>query len=530
MTTIQRVELWTPPDLFTVQEQRRMRLEACNADVDLQEVAMEACRDDVALWLQDWVWTFDPRLPDAILPFTPFPRQLEYLDWRADRKENNQRGQVEKSRDMGVTWLNVADQVHDWLWHDGHVGGFGSRKEAYVDNGDDPKSIFAKIRFLVAWLPKWMRPVGFDWRRHSAKMRLINPANGNSLIGEAGSDIGRGGRSRVFDLDEAAHIEAPNDVEAALSANANIIIETSTPRGGGNPFARRCRGGVIPLFSFHWRQDPRKDDAWYAKQVAELDPIVVAQEIDIDYDASISGQVVPMALVRPCVGRVAYKNERGALCVGVDIAEEGRDKSAHVVREGRNLSDLAEWHGADPVASTNILIALGLKLEVTRLQPGHRLYFQVDKIGIGSGVVAGLREYVRTRLAKPLEPGQLPWNPWVIVGVIASESAPDTSPACDKRKDWLWWQCREWVRTEAPSMPDGKLGEQLARELSSPTYGINNSGAIVIESKTKMKSRGVVSPNLADALIHSFHMEPKKPLPPTAPKWASTVATGSRIG
>jgi phage terminase large subunit len=497
--------LWTPPNLFEEMERRRKRLERCNADRDLQQLALEACAADRVLWLQDWVWTYDPRQPDAVMPFIPFPRQVEYLAWREERKAARERGVVEKSRDMGVTWLNVADQVHDWRFHDGHKGGFGSRKADLVDHGDDPDSIFAKVRFIVLWLPAWMRPAGFDTRRHATHMRLVNPANGNTLVGESGDDIGRGGRSRVYDLDEAAHVERPLAVEAALSQNTDILFETSTPKGAGNPFAKRARGGVVKVFSFHWRQDPRKGEAWYAKQVAELDPIVVAQEIDIDYDASVSGLVIPMSMIRPSVGRAPYPDERGAICVGVDVAEEGRDKSSHVVREGRNVSDIAEWHGADPVESTKKLVALGLVLE-KRLGAGHRLYFFVDKIGVGSGVVAGLREYVNERQA--LHPR---WVPWAIVAVSASEAAPPTSPVCHRLKDWLWWSAREWFRVQAPSLPSGRVGEQLARELAGPTYGLSNAGAVQVESKKDMAKRGIPSPNLADALVHTFKWHAMKP-------------------
>jgi len=500
--------IWTPPNLFGEMERRRRNLVRCNADPELQAIANEACAADRVLWLQDWVWTYDPRQPDAVMPFQPFPRQVEYLAWREARKVERKRGVVEKSRDMGVTWLNVADQVHDWLFHDGHAGGFGSRKADLVDNGDDPKSIFAKVRFVVLWLPAWMRPKGFDPRRHATHMRLVNPANGNTLIGEAGDDIGRGGRTRVFDLDEAAHVERPLSVEAALSANADIIIETSTPKGGGNPFAKRARGGKVAVFTFHWRDDPRKDDAWYAEQCATLDPTIVAQEIDIDYDASVTGLVIPMGLVRPSIGRAPYQDEPAAIVIGVDVAEEGRDKSSHVVREGRNVSDLAEWHGADPVQSTNILVALGLRVE-KRLGQGHTLYFAVDKIGIGSGVVAGLRAYVAKRQAD--EPD---WHPWAVLAVAASETAPEVSPphpACHRLKDWLWWQAREWFRVESPSLPAGDLGEQMARELASPTYDLNSAGKVEVESKKDLAKRGIPSPNLADALVHTFKVKAQKP-------------------
>ena len=44
-------------------------------------------------------------------------------------------------------------------------------------------------------------------------------------------------------------------------------------------------------------------------------------------------------------------------------------------------------------------------------------------------------------------------------------------------------------------------------ELTAPTYGLNNSEAIQLESKKAMRARGVKSPNLADALACTFAFE-----------------------
>jgi hypothetical protein len=33
-----------------------------------------------------------------------------------------------------------------------------------------------------------------------------------------------------------------------------------------------------PVFTFHWRSDPRKDDEWYRKECEKIDnPVIVAQ-------------------------------------------------------------------------------------------------------------------------------------------------------------------------------------------------------------------------------------------------------------
>jgi hypothetical protein len=47
-------------------------------------------------------------------------------------------------------------------------------------------------------LPDWMKPKGFVEKVHDNYMRIINPDNGATITGEAGDNIGRGGRYNVF--------------------------------------------------------------------------------------------------------------------------------------------------------------------------------------------------------------------------------------------------------------------------------------------------------------------------------------------
>ena len=72
-------------------------------------------------------------------------------------------------------------------------------------------------------------------------MRLLNPANDATIIGEAGDNIGRGGSCSLFFVDEAAYLEHPALIEAALTATTDVRIDISTPCNGSlfNEWARR---------------------------------------------------------------------------------------------------------------------------------------------------------------------------------------------------------------------------------------------------------------------------------------------------
>jgi phage terminase large subunit len=229
----------------------------------------------------------------TIVPFVLFERQEAFLDWLLARWQGREDGLVEKSRDMGVSWLCVAFAVWMWLYQPGSVVGFGSRKEEeYVDKIGDPKSLFWKVRQFINLLPVEFRPAG-GTSKHAPHMRVLNPENGASIVGEAGDNIGRGNRTSIYFKDESAFYEHADAIDAALSQTSNCKIDVSTPNGAGNAFYRKRHGGKIKVFVFDWNDDPRKGKDWYAKQCEILDAVIVAQEIDRDYESSVSDSWIP---------------------------------------------------------------------------------------------------------------------------------------------------------------------------------------------------------------------------------------------
>jgi hypothetical protein len=461
---------------------------------------MKACAADVVMWVNDWVWTYDPRKTPSSMPFDLFPRQEEFLRWLEYLEREGVHGVAEKSRDVGFTWLCAAFAVHRWLFFGAKIA-FGSRKEGLVDQLGNPDTIFAKVRFIIEHLPLWMLPAGFS-KAHDNYLRLLNPVNGGAITGEGGDNMGRGGRSRIYFVDEAAFIDRPQKVDAAVSNNSDVVVSVSTANGEGNPFHTKVTTWPADrVFRFHWRDDPRKDDAWYQKMKDTLDPVTLAQEVDIDYAAARESVTIPRAWIAPANGRALYPEEKGAIILGCDIAEFGSDKSAVAVREGRNVVHLEEWQGLELEATKNRIIAIA-KQQAERLGAGHRLYLFVDAIGVGAGVASGLRAYLN-------ENTHLPWQ---AVSVNVQEESPE--PRCRRLKDALWWRARGWFEKQAPAInPEVRREwrDKLVQELSTPGYKLDSAGLIQIESKDQMAKRGVRSPNLADALVMTFRWEAMKP-------------------
>lgn len=164
------------------------------------------------VFINDCVWMYEPRNANkgdpTRIPAVPFPRQAEFIDWIYDRFRQGASGPVEKSRDSGATWIASAFAVWVWLFQPGASVGFGSRKEILVDRKGDMSSIFEKIRMIIRQLPPYLLPAGFNPSDHLNYMRILNPENDSSIIGEAGDNIGRGGRTALYFIDEAQPLDA----------------------------------------------------------------------------------------------------------------------------------------------------------------------------------------------------------------------------------------------------------------------------------------------------------------------------------
>lgn len=334
------IQDWKHPDYTGIYRARCERLDKLRADPSVLGSIYEYYKGHPADFISDWGMTFDPRNPEAglpaVVPLVLFDRQREFIDFVHSHWLGRSDCLAEKSRDMGVSWLCVAFAVWMWLFWDGVVVGFGSRKEEYVDKIGDPKSLFWKVRQFIDLLPPEFKPAGFDSRKHAPSMRIINPVNGSVIVGEAGDNIGRGNRTSIYFKDESAFYEHADAIDAALSQTSNCKIDVSTPNGVGNAFYRKRHGGNIDVFTFSWRQDPRKDQAWYDKQRRTLDPVVLAQEVDLDYNASVDDIFIPGALVSAAQSLTpAQSDPVGGWIIGIDAAHMGNDETVITMRRGR---------------------------------------------------------------------------------------------------------------------------------------------------------------------------------------------------
>jgi hypothetical protein len=226
-------------------------------------------------------------------------------------------------------------------------------------------------------------------------MKIINPRTGATITGEAGDNIGRGGRKLIYFKDESAHYERPEKIEAALADNTNCQIDISSVNGLGNVFHRRREAGSeyhpgqplarnrVNVFVMDWREHPAKDQRWYdeRKAKAESDGLlhVFAQEVDRDYSASVEGVIIPAAWVTSAIDaheKLGF-DDSGAWGAALDVADEGGDLHALAARKGPVLREVEDWGEGDVGKATRRAIGM---------LTGREVDVQYDSVGVGAGV------------------------------------------------------------------------------------------------------------------------------------------------
>lgn len=498
-----------------------------------------------AAFISTWLDTYDPRHAGQSpwKPFVLFKRQVDLIEFfhRLVREEAG--GLVEKSRDLGATWLAVGFSVWMWRFVPGSSIGWGSRKQELVDRIGDPDSIFEKIRMTIQRMAIDFRPAGFVPANHLKFMNIVNPENNASITGEVGDNIGRGGRKTAYFKDESAHYERPESIEASLTDNTNVPIDISSVFGVGTVFERKRNAGIdwVPgqpvvkgktnVFVFDWRDHPEKDQEWYdrRRQQAEDEGLlhIFAQEVDRDYTAALEGVIIPAPWVRSAID--AHKrlgiDDSGGWMAGLDVADEGGDTNSLVLRKGIVAKKCLEWGKHDVGETTR-------KTVMECAQLSSPIDVQYDCVGIGAGVKAEVNRLCKYEAdVWPLGLVFVPWNAGGEVlhkdqhFVRHDKNTPLNSDLFGNLKAQAWWAARRrfelthrairskaadssaeerrftWRAEDLISL-DSSLPNlfKLVKELSQATVSMNSRLKMSVDKKPD----GAKSPNNADALVMCY--------------------------
>jgi phage terminase large subunit len=207
-------------------------------------------------------------------------------------------------------------------------------------------------------------------------------------------------------------------------------------------------------------------------------------------------------------------NPIGGRISGFDVADEGADKNAVIMRHGVVVQYAEQWKDIDPNTAARHVFNLALE--------GRWDTVYYDNIGVGAGAKGALREEV-SKLGHRERPAEF-------IGFTANAGVknPDGEyKEGKKNKDMFsdikaqaWWLVADRFKATYDAV-NGKAYDpekivsidtsiscldQLCGELGQPRREFVN-GKVKVESKKDMKKRGIPSPNLADAFIMSFAPE-----------------------
>lgn len=501
------------PDYGSIFKLRSERLEKIRKDNAWNVVKRYYADGNACAFIEDWLMSYDPRLSARGLPTTMplilMDRQVEYIEELTRCYENGEDLVVGKSRDMGVSVVSLAWSTWAWLFRPGIKISVGSRKEALVDTLGNMDALLPKVRAYLKYLPNELLPDGYSENKHARYLRILNPVNGASITGEAGDSIGRGGRSSIYFVDEAAFLERPEKIDASLSQNTNCRVDLSTPNGPDNPFAKKwLENEDIRGFSFHWTQDPRKDREWYDREVKRLnDPRVIAQELDVSFDCSGEESTINSQWVQSSLALHRHLRDNNLLpdfgsgVAGCDVGGV-RDENVFIAVHGPVVSKSIGWLDDDTTRTAEKFAAYANQFNVSTIK--------YDTIGIGRGVASTMRRL--SVHSEPVDAGKSPTR----------DVLPNGRKARDlfrNLKAQIWWSLRDrlrkthdhyvWLASNGEDGSESNLDEllllplddpQLIKEISIPGYKTLETGKIQIEGKDELRRRGVSSPDRADAL------------------------------
>ena len=283
-------------------------------------------------------------------------------------------------------------------------------------------------------------------------------------------------------FDEASGIE-----ESIWAVTGGFFTENTPNRfwlAFSNP--RRNSGYFYEAFN-------SKRDFWHGKQVdartvegtdKQVYEQIIAEygedspqarvEVYGEFPSAGEDQFIGASVIDDAASRPRYKDETAPIVIGVDPARGGADATVIVVRQGRDLVAIKRYHGEDTMAIVGRVIEA-----IEEFKP---VLAVIDEGGLGYGILDRLHEQ-RYKVVKGVNFGWKAKNP-IMWG--------------NKRAE-IWGAMREWLKTAAV-----QEDRQLKNDLTGPKTKPDSTGTIYLESKKDMKSRGLASPDAADALAVTF--------------------------
>lgn len=228
------------------------------------------------------------------IPFELWPSQVELSRWLDARTEAGDLCISIKSRDCGVTWLDLHKLYYLWQHH-GTGSMLGSRIEDDVDKKGDPGTLFSKLRYIRDRQPGHIRERRvIDTHMLLQSLRHKGTISGQSTTG----NFARSKRARILFIDEFPAIEA-NIARNTLSAIQSVAGSTwlnGTPQGTLHPayeLVQELAPHKIRLMD--WHADPHRPSDFrelMTRPIGDLSDAVFDREYGCSFTATLAGNLI----------------------------------------------------------------------------------------------------------------------------------------------------------------------------------------------------------------------------------------------
>lgn len=267
--------------------------------------------------------------------------------------------------------------------------------------------------------------------------------------------------------------------------NAKFLLIEGSPLGPEGVFYSMETEPNMHKAFIHYKlnklQCLKKDGYWLNEEdIQELiekwgreHPLVLSS-VFAEFANNVEGGVISLNDIENCIRTPALPDYSGGKHVALDFAAGG-DSNVIVFRNGNELKIIKEWKDRDTMNASrtfaNELDTLKREYGITQSDVSG------DNDGLGKPMIDRLSE--------------LGWN---INRFHGGATAKDTS--CKNLITDYWINACKKIRNRSIVMPNN---QELKLQLTSRKSYMNQSGKLALESKEDMRSRGVPSPDIADA-------------------------------
>jgi len=270
--------LLVPKDPIKNIQYRADLLKHADNDIIMQEDLLAACTQSFLYWINTFVMTFHQfdvdetgKRIEAINVHNPFVTWEVQDDLCNIFEECLKKGEdilINKSRDMGASWLCIAFMHWIWLFRENEQLLEMSRTEDYVDKAGNMKALFQRHDYINRWLPDWMLPPAIHYReRNRSKMHMLNEYNGSCIDGESTTEHAASGDRRLVTLlDEFAKVENGALMRSATRDASFMRIINSTVAGPGTEYSKWKNDGTTRVFPLMYWDHPDKGKGRYVRQ------------------------------------------------------------------------------------------------------------------------------------------------------------------------------------------------------------------------------------------------------------------------